>query len=91
MRTYGIHAQRPGHYLYNSMSQAFVKESDEQWLHEIPPTMAALLLYLRRENNGVRIYEMKSYPHPETGKTAHEMSNGLCYRLDAENKWSVLL
>ena len=41
------------------MSQAFVKESDEQWLHEIPPTMAALLLYLRRENNGVRVYEKR--------------------------------
>ncbi len=30
------------------MSQAFVRESDEQWLHEVPPTMNALLVYLSR-------------------------------------------
>ncbi len=73
------------------MSQAFVKESEGEWLHEIPPTMNALLLYLRRENNGIRIYEKKSYPHPETGKPVHEMSNGLSYSIDAESKWYVLL
>ena len=28
------------------MSQAFVKENDEQWLHEIAPTVAALVNYL---------------------------------------------
>lgn len=25
------------------MSQAFVKEHDKQWLHEIPPTITALI------------------------------------------------
>lgn len=73
------------------MSRAFVKESDGEWLHEIPPTMHALLLYLKRENNGAHIYETKNYAHPETGKTVYEMSNGLCYSLDAENKWFVVL
>ncbi len=38
------------------MSQAFVKEGDEQWLHEIQPTMNALIVYLTRENNGIRVY-----------------------------------
>ena len=31
------------------MSQAFVKESEEQWLHEVPPTLNALIVYLTRE------------------------------------------
>ena len=28
------------------MSQAFVKEEDGQWLHDLPPTMSALINYL---------------------------------------------
>lgn len=72
------------------MSQAFVKEQDDEWLHEIQPTMHALLLYLKRENKGAKIEEIKSYPHPETGKTVHAMSNGLCYSLDAESCWYVV-
>ena len=43
------------------MSQAFVRESDEQWLHEIAPTLNALIVYLTRENNGIRVYEQKNY------------------------------
>ncbi|MEJ7912567.1 MAG: hypothetical protein WKF70_05385 [Chitinophagaceae bacterium] len=39
------------------MSQAFVKESDDQWLHDISPTLNALIVYLTRENNGIRVYE----------------------------------
>ncbi len=42
------------------MSQAFVKESDEQWLHDVAPTLNALIVYLTRENNGIRVYEQKS-------------------------------
>jgi hypothetical protein len=47
------------------MSQAFVRESEEQWLHEVAPTVNALIVYLTRENNGVRVYEKKvtSAPH----------------------------
>ena len=47
------------------MSQAFVKEEDGQWLHDVPPTMNALINYLTRENNGVRVYEQKTYFHPK--------------------------
>ena len=50
------------------MSQAFVKESDEQWLHEVSPTLKALILYLTRENNGIRVYEQKSFIDPKDGK-----------------------
>ncbi len=72
------------------MSQAFVRESEEQWLHEIPPTLSALTVYLTRENNGVRVYEKKQYPDAKTGKTVYEMSNGLSYSTDADSKWFVV-
>ena len=71
------------------MSQAFVKESDEQWLHEIAPTMNALLVYLARENNGIRVYEKKTTVDSKTGKEIHHMSNGLSYTKDDEGRWMV--
>ena len=43
------------------MSQAFVKESEEQWLHDVLPTLNALIFYLTRENNGIHVYERNSY------------------------------
>ena len=52
------------------MSQAFVKEEDGQWLHDIPPTMNALINYLTRENNGVRVYEQKTYFHPKEKRSS---------------------
>ncbi len=72
------------------MSQAFVKESEEQWLHEVPPTLNALIVYLTRENNGVRVYEQKNYVDKKIGKTVHVMSNGLSYATDNESKWYVI-
>jgi hypothetical protein len=70
------------------MSQAFVKESDEQWLHEIQPTLNALIVYLTRENNGIRVYEKKA--SVRDGLEIHEMSNGLSYAKDKEGKWYVV-
>ena len=72
------------------MSQAFVKESDEQWLHEVAPPLKALILYLTRENNGVRVYEQKIFIDPKDGKEIHVMSNGLSYAKDNENKWYIV-
>lgn len=71
------------------MSQAFVRESDEQWLHEIPPTMNALVLYLTRQNNGIRVYEQKSYVDNK-GREVHDMSNGFSYAKDADGRWEML-
>lgn len=71
------------------MSSAFVKENEEQWLHEIDPTLTALINYLTRENNGVRVYEQKQSISKE-GKQVHHMSNGLNYFVDNESKWTVL-
>jgi len=59
------------------MSSAFVKESEEQWLHEIQPTINALIVYLTRENNGIRVYEKKNTIDPHSGVEVFEMSNGL--------------
>ena len=71
------------------MSQAFVKESDEQWLHDVQPTMNALIHFLTRENNGIRVYEKRSFINKKNGRETHEMSNGLLYAKDDEGKWYV--
>ncbi|HLK30810.1 MAG TPA: hypothetical protein VKT28_19690 [Puia sp.] len=71
------------------MSQAFVKEEDGQWLHDVPPTLTALINYLTRENNGIRVYEKKNYAGAK-GKEVHEMSNGLAYSKDTDGKWYVV-
>ena len=71
------------------MSQAFVKESEEQWLHEIDPTLTALVNYLTRENNGIRVYE-KRITLSKEGKEVHHMSNGLAYMVDKDARWSVV-
>jgi hypothetical protein len=74
----------------NSMSSAFVRESEEQWLHEVPPTINALIHYLTRENNGIKVYEKKNSVDKKTGREVVEMSNGLGYAKDDEGKWYVV-
>jgi hypothetical protein len=72
------------------MSQAFVRENDEQWLHEVAPTLNALLVYLARENNGIRVYEQKLSVDPKTKREVHHMSNGLSYSKDDDGKWCIV-
>lgn len=69
------------------MSQAFVKEEDDQWLHEISGTINALINYLTRENNGIRVYEKRKLI--KDGVEIYEMSNGLSYSKDANGKWQI--
>ena len=69
------------------MSQAFVKEEEYQWLHEIPGTISALINYLTRENNGVRVYEKRK--SVKEGVDIYEMSNGLSYSKDVDGKWQI--
>jgi hypothetical protein len=71
------------------MSQAFVREGDDQWLEDIAPTMAALANFLRRENNGVAVHEQRVTTDP-TGRTIHHMSNGLRYARNTKGKWEVV-
>ncbi len=70
------------------LSRAFVKESDDQWLHDVAPTVSALLIFLSRENNGIRVYEEKKYIDA-TGREVFAMSNGLSYVKDDKNTWRV--
>jgi hypothetical protein len=72
------------------MSRAFVKEVDEQWLHDISPSMDALVNYLTRENNNIRVYERNSYVDSIKRYEIHEMSNGLSYAVDENKKWTVV-
>ena len=71
-----------------NMSQAFVKEEDDQWLHDVPGTLNALINYLSRENNGIRVYTKKTAS--EKGREVYTMSNGLQYARDANGKWEIV-
>ena len=71
------------------MSQAFVKENDEQRLHEVSPALPALIHYLTRENNGVRVYEKRQFVDAKTNKEVFEMSNGLMYTKDTQGRWEI--
>lgn len=71
------------------MSQAFVKESDDMWLNEVPPTMNALINFLTRENGGIRVYEQKTLID-EKGRNVHVMSNGLSYSKNDKGEWYVV-
>mgnify|MGYP003575023282 CR=1 FL=1 len=73
------------------MSSAFVRESDEQRLNEVAPTIQALLVYLRRENGGMTIREIRSYFSEKHGREVHEMSDGLSYAKDDESRWYIVL
>jgi hypothetical protein len=71
------------------MSQAFVKESDGEWLHDVGPSLAALIGYLTRENNGIRVYEKKNSFNEKHRREVHLMSNGLSYAKDDNGKWYI--
>jgi hypothetical protein len=71
------------------MSQAFVKESEGEWLHDVPPALSALILYLTRENNGIRVYEKSNSYSEKHKRKVHLMSNGLAYAKDDQGKWFI--
>ena len=71
------------------MSQAFVKEQEEQWLHEVQPTLAALLNHLTRENNGIRVNQLATQIDKKTNREVYSMSNGLGYTKDEEGRWMI--
>jgi hypothetical protein len=72
------------------MSQAFVRENDEMLLQEVSPSITALVVYLTRENNGIRVYEKHLVKDPENNREVHVMSNGLSYAKDENSKWYVI-
>ena len=66
-----------------------MKEGDDQWLTDIAPTVSALLVYLTRENNDIRVYEEKR-TIDKNGREVIQMSNGLSYSKNDEGKWIVV-
>jgi len=79
-----------GTLLVSEMSQAFVKESDGEWLHDVGPALTSLIQYLTRENNGVRVYEKKREYAKNLDREVHLMSNGLSYSKDEAGKWYIV-
>jgi hypothetical protein len=72
------------------MSQAFVKEQEDMWLQDVSPSLTALIIYLTRENNGIRVYEKKMVKDSATSREVHVMSNGLSYVKDENSKWQLI-
>ncbi len=71
------------------MNRAFVREGDDQWLHDVAPTVSALLIYLTKENNGIIVVETKR-SFDAGGREVIAMSNGLSYAKDEHGKWYVV-
>jgi hypothetical protein len=71
------------------MSQAFIRDEDSEVLGDIAPTLSALIQFLTRNNNGVRVYERRNYDDKK-GKIIHEMSDGLSYTKDEGGRWTTL-
>ena len=71
------------------MSSAFVRETDDQWLADIGPSLHALVVFLTRENNGVRVHELGNVADA-TGRTIYRMSNGVSYAKDQNSKWEIV-
>lgn len=65
-----------------------MREGEDQWLSDVSPSLQALIVFLTRENNGVRVYEKEQVE--VGGKTIHKMSNGLSYGKDANGKWEIV-
>ena len=71
------------------MSRAFVRESDDQELNEVAPTLQALIRFLTKENNGVGVYEQRNFVD-QHGRDIHVMSNGLSYTKDDKGIWQTI-
>jgi len=76
------------------MSQAFVRESEDLpiaigRLPDVGPSLSALLIYLTRENNGIRVYEKSNQFSRKYDREVYLMSNGFTYTKDDEGKWYI--
>lgn len=71
------------------MSGAFVRESDDQWLQDVSPSLPALLNFLQRENNGIPVNLQKTETSAD-GRELFHMSNGLIYYKNDRGTWNIL-
>ncbi len=72
------------------MSSAFIREGEYQPLGDVAPNPDALRFYLRKENGGVHVREVKTYFSDKHQRDLYEMSDGLTYALNDENRWYVV-
>lgn len=72
------------------MSQAFVKENDDNGLlHQIKPTIPALINYIKSENNNSSVYVQKILRIE--GVDIVYVSNGFQYFVNPDNNWEMYL
>lgn len=71
------------------MSQAFVRETDDQWLNEVGPSMRALTAFLTKDNGGIRVYEQRNFVN-DKGQEIVVMSNGLSYSKNEKGEWYIV-
>ena len=71
------------------MSQAFMREGDDMSISDVGPSLPALIVFLTKENNGIRVHE-KKYFKDSLGRLVHTMSDGLSYVHDSNGKWMVV-
>lgn len=70
------------------MSHAFIREGDDQSLEDVSPSLQALIVFLTRENNGIRVYEKKMLT--ENGREIHVMSDGVSYAKGETGRWEIV-
>jgi hypothetical protein len=68
------------------MTSAIVREGKELRLSDVPPNLSALWVYLRRENGGMPLSELKTCFGEKENRDLHEMSDGLPYAINNESK-----
>ncbi|MEO7984208.1 MAG: hypothetical protein ABI688_09015 [Bacteroidota bacterium] len=72
------------------MSQAFVKENDDNGLlHQVDPTVPALIRYLQREQRGALIF-LDRWEN-KNGVATAVMSNGFAYFINKDKQWEIIL
>ncbi len=70
------------------MSQAFIREGEDQWLEDVAPSINALMMFLTRENNGHPVTERSRFKDSRD-RQVYMMSNGLAYTKNDQGQWQV--
>jgi hypothetical protein len=72
------------------MNKAYTTQRGGLGLHEIPPTLNALVNHLTGESESYKIFQRGSFKDPDSGKEVHEMSNGQLYTVNDDRKWIMV-
>ncbi|CAN5256844.1 hypothetical protein BH11BAC5_BH11BAC5_20430 [soil metagenome] len=72
------------------MSQAFVKENDDNGLlHQVKPTIPALVNYIKAENNFNPVFVKQI--NKIAGVEVITISTGFSYFINKDNNWEMCL